>query len=166
MSTVDFPHRPGITDDFLAKAGVTVLLNPERLHIPYHSIDGAPTGHYRDRFKIAVTGADGKPQRNSQPFESGMAAYIPPFHLVKGEDLFVTEGEFKALALTEAGFNAVALPGLYCYAEQEILPGLRDAIELDRQQFISAPTPTRYSIWTFTDQLHFWPIRCRTPRFA
>jgi hypothetical protein len=128
--SADFPHRPGISDGFLAKAGVTVLLNPERLHIPYHDIDGTPTGHFRDRFKIPGTGADGKTQRYSQPFESGMHAYIPPIPLVTGEDLFITEGEFKALALSEAGFNAVSLPGLYCYCDQALLPGLRQAVDL------------------------------------
>jgi hypothetical protein len=96
MSATDFPHRPGISDDFLTKAGLTVLPDPERLHIPYHDIDGVPTGHFRDRFKNAVVGDDGKPQRYSQPFESGMHAYIPPFPLAKGEDLYITEGEFKA----------------------------------------------------------------------
>jgi DNA polymerase-1 len=129
MSTADFPSRPGISDDFLAKAGVTVLADPARLHIPYHDIPGKPTGHFRDRFKSPVTGADGKPQRYSQPFESGMHAYLPPFPFAKGEELYVTEGEFKALALSEAGYNAVALPGLYCYCDQEILPGLLDAVE-------------------------------------
>jgi Domain of unknown function (DUF3854) len=130
MSTADFPHRPGISDDFLVKASVTVLPDPERLHIPYHDIDGTPTGHFRDRFKIAVAGDDGKPQRYSQPFQSGMHAYLPPFPFVKGEDLFVTEGEFKALALTEAGYNAVGLPGLFCYCDGAILPGLAQAVAL------------------------------------
>ncbi len=130
MSATDFPHRPGISDEFLAKAGVTVLPDPERLHIPYHDIDGTPTGHYRDRFKAPVTGSDGKPQRYSQPFESGMHAYLPQIPLVKGEDLFVTEGEFKALALCESGYNAVGLPGLFCYCDGEILPGLAQAVGL------------------------------------
>ena len=125
-----FPHRPGISDDFLVKAGVTVLPDPKRLHIPYHDIDGTPTGHFRDRFKTAVAGDDGKPQRYSQPFQSGMHAYLPPFPFAKGEDLFVTEGEFKALALSEAGYNAVALPGLYCYSDHEILPDLAQAVAL------------------------------------
>ena len=43
MSATDFPSRPGISDDFLAKAHVTVLANPDRLHIPYHNIDDKPT---------------------------------------------------------------------------------------------------------------------------
>jgi DNA polymerase-1 len=130
MSTADFPHRPGVSDDFLTKAGVTVLPNPERLHIPYHDIAGKPTGHFRDRFKSPVTGTDGKEQRYSQPFESGMHAYLPPFRFTKGEDLYVTEGEFKALSLCESGYNAVGLPGLFCYCDGAILPGLAQAVDL------------------------------------
>ena len=36
----------------------------------------------------------------------------------------------SVLALTEAGFNTVGLPGLFCYSDGEVLPGLRQAIEL------------------------------------
>jgi DNA polymerase-1 len=130
MSVPDWPSRPGISDEFLAKAGVTVLADPARLHIPYHDIAGNFTDHFRDRFKSPVTGTDGKEQRYSQPFQSGMYAYLPPFPFAKGEDLYLTEGEFKGLALCEAGYNAVALPGLYCYCDQVLLPELRDAVEL------------------------------------
>ena len=130
MSATDFPSRPGISDDFLAKAGVTVLPKPGPPAHPVHRHQRSRpdiSGSIQNRCDLVT---DGKPQRYSQPFESGMHAYLPPFPLVKGEDFFITEGEFKALALSEAGYNAVALPGLYCYCEQEILPGLAQAVEL------------------------------------
>ena len=150
MSATDFPSRLGISDDFLAKAGVTVLLNPDRLHIPYHDIAGVPTGHFRDRFKTPVAGDDGKPKRYSQPFERACILH-PTVPSAKGEELSVTEGEFKALALSEAGYNAVALPGLYCYCDQEsCLVCARPLNGSHHPTIFLWVMPTPFSIWTFT----------------
>jgi hypothetical protein len=144
MSTAKFPHRPGVSDGFLTKVGVTVLADPERQRIPYHDIEGNPTDHFRDRFKTPVPGIDGKTQRYSQRVGSGMHAYIPPIPLTKGEDLYVTEANSKPWHCVNPDTTPWAFPAFSAIATAQFYPVYGKPWSWShRRQFISSATPTR-----------------------
>jgi hypothetical protein len=122
--------RPGISQEFLQAAGVHLLQEPEaQLRIPYHDFKGVRTGHWRSRLlNVRATG-----QKYDQPPGSGLQVYFCHLPLTPGPKFFVTEGEFKALALCEAGYMACGLGGLHCYTRDindnpQILPALWDAV--------------------------------------
>jgi hypothetical protein len=123
-------HRPGISDEFLLAAGVRLVEEPEpQLRIPYHDLEGKLTGHWRSRLlKVRVTG-----QKYDQAPGSGMQVYFTHLALQQLNRLFLTQGEFKTLAMREAGFETIGLPGLHCYCRDtnnnpQILPALFEAV--------------------------------------
>jgi Protein of unknown function (DUF3631)/Domain of unknown function (DUF3854) len=123
-------NRPGISDAFLEAAGVTFSDDlGGHLRIPYHDRGGQRTGHYRVRLKEVQ--ANG--QKYAQPVGSGIHVYFPHIPLTKCSRLWVTEGEFKALSMWEAGNPSIGLPGLHCYTRDQnghaqIVPTLYEAV--------------------------------------
>ena len=70
---------------------------------------------------------------HDQPAGSGVHVYFAHIPLCVCQRLWVTEGEFKALSMWEAGNPTIGLPGLHCYTRDgngnpQILPALFDAI--------------------------------------
>jgi hypothetical protein len=133
-----FFKRPGISDEFLNAAGVELSTEPDvHLRIPYHDREGRRTGHYRVRLKQIRP--DG--QKYDQPPDSGVHVYFSHIPLSVCSRLWVTEGEFKALSLCEAGNPTIGLPGLHCYTRDQngnpqILPELFEAVRFVQPQEI------------------------------
>jgi len=142
-------HRPGISPDFLAAAGVRHVdaTEAERLVgyaasglvIPYRQIDGSPilTPDGRPFHRLRLDKPTGSAKYLS-PKASGAQLYVPPRLrrlLPPGCDLYVIEGEFKALSLSEAGFAAVGVGGISSACRRdgdrqvELLPDLAALVE-------------------------------------
>jgi hypothetical protein len=129
---------PGISEAFARAAGLEERSEPEpHLFIPYHDRTGVRTGH--SRWRLYRLRPDG--QKYHQEPGSAYAAYFCQVPLCPCSALFLVEGEKKALALTEAGYPAVGLPGLSCYiadanGHPQILPELHEAIRFAAPQEI------------------------------
>jgi len=121
--------RPGISLETLARAGVRSVtadeakalcnLSEAGLFLPYHTLDGVPAldnGKPYGRLRLANAKAA---KKYHQAFGSSVHAYVPPSlkECAPGNDLFIIEGEFKSLALTESGFPAVGVSGFFGFAE-------------------------------------------------
>jgi hypothetical protein len=139
--------RPGISAEMLGAAGVREVeaaearalsgFNAAGLAIPYRTIageplliDGAP--FYRMRLRNPTGSA-----KYLSPAGSGCQLYVPPrlrSLLVPGCVLGVVEGEFKSMALVEAGFPCVGIGGITSACprnvagESELLPALAHLI--------------------------------------
>ena len=108
--------RPGISDEFLRAAGVEVIPTGEHsLRIPYRDCNGKLTGHCRWRLRRPVAG-----QKYDQPPDTGSHVYFHHRPLSEAKTLYGSEGEFKSLALAEAGCETIGFPGLHCYTRQEV----------------------------------------------
>ena len=116
-------NRPGVTDKFLADAGCHHYGNDdvqehgckaEGIAIPFISLTGEPildSGKPFARIRL-YTATDS--QKYHQRTGSAPHIYIPPNfrELSRCQTLILTEGEFKALSLSESGFSALGLPGI------------------------------------------------------
>ncbi len=123
--------RPGISDEYLFAAGVEVLLEGTySLRIPYYDWLGKPTQHNRWRLRNPLPD-----QKYYQEPNSGSHVYFNHLPLVSAPKLYATEGEFKCLALREAGLQAFGLPGLHSYTHEDpdvppiLLPGIFEALQ-------------------------------------
>ena len=126
--------RPGISEVVLAANGIRDITPDEAkklidqsvagLLIPYHNLDGSESGFYRVRLKSPKGD-----MKYSQAQGSGVHIYIPK-GLERGiETLGIVEGEFKALALTEAGFPTLGISGFYGWQQNsQIHPELGEAL--------------------------------------
>lgn len=144
MSTTSF-NRPGVSDAFLAAAGVHRVTATEAKHhvgveaagllIPFRKIGGGPVmrdgdgphGLHRLRRDVPYEG-----QRYHQRAGSKAYAYIPHnlHELTAQTDLVVVEGEFKAAAGAEAGIAAVGICGICsALADGQLVPGLREVVQ-------------------------------------
>ncbi len=136
-------ERPGISASLLAKAGIRevgaveafnlVGYNSSGLAIPYRTIAGDPLSFdgkpfYRLRLHVPTNSA-----KYLSPRGGGCQLYISPglrALLLPGCTLGVVEGEFKSLALVEAGFPCVGIGGISSACpkgdngEPELLPAL------------------------------------------
>jgi hypothetical protein len=136
--------RPGISIDLLARAGVQPVsaeqaealcgLSTEGLFIPYRGLDGAPVldgGKPYGRLRLQ---RPLESKKYHQALGSHVHAYLP-FGLAdvpRESDLFVIEGEFKALSLMEAGFVAVGVSGFFGFAMKggdAVVPEFMDVLE-------------------------------------
>ncbi len=117
--------RPGVSPATLAAAGVREVSGSEArdivgfdaagIAIPYRTQSGAPMkldgkAFYRLRLSNPSNGA-----KYLSPAGSGCQLYIPPglrALLLPGCALGITEGEFKAMSLVEAGFPCVGIGGI------------------------------------------------------
>lgn len=116
--------RPGVSDDFLARAGCHHVgadqsvdrygCRAEGIAIPFRSLDGQPFVDNEKPFARIRLYDGTQSQKYHQRTGSGTHIFIPPNfrELPRGATLVLTEGEFKALSLAEDGFAAIGLPGI------------------------------------------------------
>ena len=133
--------RPGITPETLATAGIRPVSEAEAgtligmqapgIAIPYHDVGDRPlmvNGQHFHRIRLAEPKGSAK---YLSPKDSGAQLYIPKNQEPAGTTLVLTEGEFKALSLAEAGILAVGLGGITsALKDKEILPALADCIRI------------------------------------
>ena len=115
--------RPGISNSTLLRLGIhhvdeaeaceLVGLNSSGLYIPYGvRVDGRPFGRLR------LDKPEGS-RKYTQRLRSGVHPYLPSFpDLGDQEDLVMVEGEFKAIALCEAGIRAIGVAGFYGFMRE------------------------------------------------
>jgi hypothetical protein len=137
--------RPGISPQFLSQHKIRhvedfeafdlVGFRASGLYIPYFGlnspeliVNGRRYGRLRlDRPTLA---------RYLSPRDSGAQLYIPNGAQF-GPELFIVEGEFKALALCEAGIRAVAIGGLTsAMSDGKLIPGLASVISKYRPKIV------------------------------
>jgi hypothetical protein len=127
--------RPGISSETLERLKIRHVMKAEAkelfgqefagIYIPYGIVvDGKPFG----RLRLDVVQPD---RKYTQRAGSGVHSYIPNFpDLVRQPDLVIVEGEFKAIALCEAGFRAIGISGFYGFKnEDELCPWLRNQLK-------------------------------------
>jgi hypothetical protein len=92
------------------------------LHFPYRDLDGHVNCFRRWRPHHPKT-IDGQVAKYMQAKGSPLRAYYPPASLAKlrdGEsDIYITEGEKKALALAQLGYAAVGITGIWCGCKKD-----------------------------------------------
>lgn len=127
--------RPGVSRAFLQQNGVNKRPGGD-IVIPYHTAAGNPVSRECDggkqycRTRLHKAKPDG--QRYVQPEGSKPYGYVAPAfaHVVASagfDSLTITEGEFKALSLLEAGIPAVGIGGISCaFHDDDLVPGLRE----------------------------------------
>jgi hypothetical protein len=119
-------ERPGVSSTTLAAAGVRKVTSGEAfaalgfaaegLLIPYRTLSGDPlevNGRAFARLRLKSPKVGGP--KYLSPAKSGCHPYFPPglkLLLKPGCVLGMVEGEFKALALVEAGFPCVGIGGI------------------------------------------------------
>ena len=119
-------QRPGISQETLKKLGIRRINEIEALnligqkftglYIPYGiNVDEKPFG----RLRLDVPNGD---QKYTQRAGSGIHPYIPAWSELETQpDLVIVEGEFKAIALCEAGFRAIGISGFYGFSNESVL---------------------------------------------
>jgi len=87
------------------------------LVFPYRNLEGEVNCFARVRPHCPPT-KDGKPSKYMQPKGSPLRAYFPEASLAKLRDgespIYITEGEKKALALSQLGLASVGIGGFWC----------------------------------------------------
>ncbi len=137
-------RRPGISAAMLNRAGIRQVNAKEAeglcalatpgLFIPYHDPSGAvvcENGKPYGRLRLHQPKG---PKKYHQEFGTSVHAYLPPGlqEFQPGAGLYVIEGEFKALALAEAGFAAIGISGFFGFAKkggEELVSELSAVIE-------------------------------------
>ena len=133
--------RPGITPETLERAGVRAVGEAEAesligmkapaLAIPYTDLGDRPlmvNDRHFHRIRLAEPKGSAK---YLSPKDSGSQLYIPKNQEPSGTTLIVTEGEFKALALAEAGILAVGLGGITSALNaRKLIPALADCLKV------------------------------------
>jgi hypothetical protein len=88
---------------------------------PYHDLEGKLTGFVRVKPR-SPRSKDGKPVKYEQPLGEPCRAYYPRESTAKlrdgKSDIFVPEGEKKALALSQLGLAVVGLGGVWCWKKK------------------------------------------------
>jgi hypothetical protein len=79
-------------------------------------------------------------QKYHQEPNTGLQLYFNHLVLTPAPVLHLTEGEFKTMALREAGFQAIGLPGLHCYTRKLGMPqplaGIPEAVDIVKPEVI------------------------------
>jgi hypothetical protein len=123
---LDNLRASGLTDETIRAAGLRTENNA--LVFPYRDLDGKQNGFARRRPHNPRV-IDGRVAKYIQPTGSPLRAYFPPASLAGLRDgvspVYVTEGEKKALALSQLGLPAVGLGGVWCGCKK----GTDDLIE-------------------------------------
>ena len=137
--------RPGISNEMLTRAGVRRVTAEEAkalcsaaaagLWLPYRHADGrAIRDGEKDYGRLRLEQPNDK-KKYHQAAGTTVHAYLPPVMaetLSIGGDLCIIEGEFKSLALAEAGFPAVGISGFYGFGTKEgkeLVPELAAVIQ-------------------------------------
>ncbi len=116
-------RRPGVSDEFLTAAGCAHVgeneclksfgVRAEGIAIPFRHANGSPIMVNGLPFARVRLYSPTDSQKYTQRKETGIHIYIPPTFVQssKGSRLILVEGEFKSLALGEAGYTALGLCG-------------------------------------------------------
>ena len=140
-------QRPGIAPATLAAAGIEHIdgttaqqrcgIPQPGLWIPYRNLDATPVEHDGKpygRLRLDVPQGD---KKYHQASDSPVHVYFPPGITARGKvlDLVIVEGEFKALALVEAGVPAIGISGFYGFGVASgehfiVNPGLVEALQV------------------------------------
>jgi P4 family phage/plasmid primase-like protien len=118
--------RPGISDNVLISAGIRYsdYPEPDSIEIPYWNAQGEITCF--KRWRLPNTRANG--QKYHQKPDSPVYAYYAPGFFRRRPDIpfglaansiVLVEGEFKCLALLEAGVLAIGIPSFIVYMRDE-----------------------------------------------
>lgn len=122
-------NRPGVSDEFLARAGChhvdesecerTYGFRAKGIAIPFRKPTGEPILSAGKPFARVRMESPAKNQKYDQRAIPGVHVFTPPNFTEheKGKPLFVIEGEFKSMALAESGLCAVGICGI-CGAAQ------------------------------------------------
>lgn len=124
--------RPGISNDTLQKLGIRHMPAAEAVTVLEMKGSGA-SGLFIPFEGQTYKGADGKPRpygrmrldspigdmKYYQPRNSGIHNYVLPGFTLHNGDLLMVEGEFKAIALWEAGFPAIGTSGFYSWGKKQ-----------------------------------------------
>jgi hypothetical protein len=144
--------RPGVSALFLRRNGIRHVDEMEAelrvgykkagILIPYSGLNVSQlmvNGRHYCRLRLDRPTSDAK---YLSPRDSGSQLYIPqgaPF----GPELVICEGEFKSLALAEAGVRAVAIGGISsAMPEGELLPDLSKILRKFNPGAVSREMPT------------------------
>jgi hypothetical protein len=158
-----------LTDDTITAAGVYSVRPADLprfpslqsgLAFPYPDRNGQVNGFVRIKLFPAVPGSNGHAMRYYQPPDTGPRLYFPPLLdwnalcADPARPLALTEGEKKALALTQAGVPAIGLGGLWNFLSDaegwtSLLPNF-DAIVWPQRRVALAPDS---DVWSREDLL-------------
>jgi len=123
-------HASGITDETIVVAGIYTASNGEIAKIlgwqPKHCDWGSgivyPYADGYSRVKLDFPrSVDGKPVRYESPKNAPNRAYFPPGFwelLPTADTIVITEGEKKALAVTQLGIPCIGLVGVWGWQEK------------------------------------------------
>jgi hypothetical protein len=139
----------GLTDETVARAGIRTVIGASgylsrvlnRHHtadaclggllFPYFELDGTPNHYVRLRPHTPRKDKEGRPIRYESPKDTPLRAYfaLPTLDQLRDgqSDICVTEGEKKSLALSQLGYAAIGLGGVYGWkvqGKEELLPDL------------------------------------------
>lgn len=117
--------RPGISNEMLERAGVRHVSADEAkvlcglaeagLWLPYRNLDSSAILDGDKEYGRLRLDTPQEKKKYHQATGTSVHAYLPTMNMsdTNGNDLFIIEGEFKSLSLTEAGFSAVGISGFY-----------------------------------------------------
>ncbi|MEI8291743.1 MAG: DUF3854 domain-containing protein [Verrucomicrobiota bacterium] len=125
--------RPGISDAMLQRAGIvhidakTAFERTDKpyagLWIPYRNLDGTDMVYGNPPKPMGRIRMDvpNKKQKYHQEWDSSYRCYFTPglLEFPKGTPMYLIEGEFKAMALVEAGYLAIGLGGVYGFGREK-----------------------------------------------
>ncbi len=104
------------------------------LVFPYRNLAGEVNGFARTRPHKPRT-FNGKPAKYLQPKGSPVRAYFAADSVVSlrntGDDIYITEGEKKALILDQLGYAAIGLAGVNCWNKKGTCELIDDLAEID-----------------------------------
>lgn len=114
----------------------------QSLVFPYHDLKGKTNGFARKRPHKPRT-KNGKQVKYEQPKGKPLRAYFPKRSLKfirdGKSDIYFTEGEKKALALSQLGVAAIGLGGVWCACKKgtdDLIPDLAEITWDDRTVFV------------------------------
>lgn len=115
---------------------------PPAIVLPYfHPLADSQLETVRVRYFDAPI-IDGKPRRYSQPSGTPVEAYFDPTidwsKVFKDRkiDIYITEGEFKAIVMNKHGLTTIGLGGVNSYGGEELTPLLQKITWKGRRVFI------------------------------
>ena len=133
----------GLTDTTIRANNLRTV--GDALVFPYRDLHGVLNCFCRRRLHQPLTGADGKQIRYLQERGTPRRAYFPVGSLPLLRDgtspVYITEGEKKALALSQLGLAAVGIGGIWCGTQDadgghELIPDLTAILWSDRVVYV------------------------------
>ncbi len=126
-------YTSGLTDKTIAANEIRTKNNA--LVFPYRNLKGEVNGFYRRKPHKPRLNKDGEPIKYEQPRAVPPRPYYPKGSLAKLIDgrspIFVTEGEKKALALSQLDLAAIGLGGVYGWKSKDIEGLIADLAQIE-----------------------------------